>query len=664
MVLLMLLGPGVLILAEAQDLSDADRAFIVLRDAARAGDPARTADAAARVAPDPAFDSYVDYYKLRVRIYDGAGLVRNDAPDDEIRAFLKRYDGEAIADRLRNDWLLSLAKRRDVATFEQQYPLFALKDDAQLACYAQSFRIPRIGTRGPDRAEHARLLAESKLLLREPRAWNEGCTALIEALVKAGLIDRAGLWDLVTLAYEQNVIASGRRVARWIDDVDFGALDQIPERGKLWLAKHKRGNKAWTGDEREIAQIALMRIAKNDPDSSIEEMTWVAPHLQPNERAYVWGQIGTAAAKRTMPLAMAAFREADRVAPNAELGDEPRQWQIRAALRAGDWGVVRRAYEAMSPTAQREPTWAYWMARGDLEGHRDTAARERLEPIADDFTFYGQLAAEELGRAFVVPVRPASPTDEEVAAIKSNAGLARALRFYAMGLRFEGNREWNWQLRGMSDRELIAVASYARDLAVWDRAVNTADRTRDQHDFALRFVTPFRDLLGRKAGEAGVDEAWVYGLIRQESRFILDARSGVGASGLMQLMPATAGYVAKRIGMTGYRAGGVNDLETNITLGTQYLRLVSDDLGGSPLLATAAYNAGPGRPRSWRSTLTRRVEGAVFAETIPFTETRDYVKKVLSNAVYYQALLGVGPGALKQRLGFVEPGTADTTALP
>jgi soluble lytic murein transglycosylase len=237
--------------------------------------------------------------------------------------------------------------------------------------------------------------------------------------------------------------------------------------------------------------------------------------------------------------------------------------------------------------------------------------------------------------------------------MRKRPGFVRALAFYQLDLRREGNLEWNFTLRGMSDRELLAAAEFANRNQLLDRAVNTADRTRNEHDFAFRFLTPYRPQLQEKAAAVGLDLDWVYGLIRQESRFVQVARSSVGASGLMQLMPSTARYVAKKIGMTEYQPGGVADLETNLTLGTSYLRMVLDALDSLPVLATAAYNAGPGRPRAWRATLTKPVEGAIFAETIPFNETRDYVKKVMSNATYYAVLLTGNPQSLKARLGYV-----------
>jgi soluble lytic murein transglycosylase len=186
-------------------------------------------------------------------------------------------------------------------------------------------------------------------------------------------------------------------------------------------------------------------------------------------------------------------------------------------------------------------------------------------------------------------------------------------------------------LRGMSDRQLLAAAEYARSQSLLDRMINTSDRTRSEYDFTQRFPAPFRDALVQYAVPLGLEEAWVYGLMRQESRFIMNLRSHAGASGLMQLMPATARYVAQRLNARDFTIARVNERDVNLRLGTAYLKMVLDDLEGDVVLATAAYNAGPGRPRAWRSTLVRPVEGAIFAETIPFNETRDYVKKVMSN---------------------------------
>ena len=285
-------------------------------------------------------------------------------------------------------------------------------------------------------------------------------------------------------------------------------------------------------------------------------------------------------------------------------------------------------------------------------------ARRLLESIASVRGFYEQLALEELGRRVSVPPRPAALTPEEKEAARLNPGLNRALYAIALGLRSEGVREWNYSTNlhtrgGLSERELLAAADFACQREVWDRCINTSERTRTAIDFEQRFPMPFRDAVVKRSREIGLDPAYVYGLIRQESRFIMDARSGVGASGLMQVMPATARWTARKIGLAGFTADQITDRDTNIAIGTGYLKIVLDDFAGSMPLAAAAYNAGPNRPRSWRNGPP--MEAAIWAENVPFSETRDYVKKVLSNTTNYAAILGGTPQSLKSRLGNVGP---------
>jgi soluble lytic murein transglycosylase len=208
----------------------------------------------------------------------------------------------------------------------------------------------------------------------------------------------------------------------------------------------------------------------------------------------------------------------------------------------------------------------------------------------------------------------------------------------------------------MDDRELLAAAQLACDREVWDRCINTSERTRAEIDMEQRFPMPFRKEVTARANDIGLDPAYVYGLIRQESRFVMDARSSVGASGLMQIMPATARWTAKKIGMS-YSRDLIADRETNLKIGTAYLKLVLDDFGGSQPLAAAAYNAGPNRSRRWRDGPS--LEPAVWAENVPFNETRDYVKRVLSNATYYAAKLSDAVPSLTGRLGrAIAPATA------
>ena len=347
-------------------------------------------------------------------------------------------------------------------------------------------------------------------------------------------------------------------------------------------------------------------------------------------------------------------------------------WSARAALRGNPsrWAQLQQATGAMSAEEQADPTWVYWRGRAlmglaagksgpEAEAQR-AQARELFASIAGQFNFYGTLAGEELGRALALPPRPAPPSTAERAAATAHPGLSRALLLIGIGLRNEGVREWNYSLRGMGDRELLTAAQIACERQIWDRCINTSDRTRVEVDLEQRFPTPFRAQVVARSRDIGLDAAYVYGLIRQESRFITDARSSVGASGLMQVMPGTAKVVAKRLGID-YRPDMLTDRDANLMLGTSYLKLVLDDFGGSEAMAAAAYNAGPGRPRRWREGPV--LEPAVWAENVPFSETRDYVKKVLSNRLYYAALLGMPVPSLKAQLGR-SIGPRETGAAP
>jgi soluble lytic murein transglycosylase len=347
-----------------------------------------------------------------------------------------------------------------------------------------------------------------------------------------------------------------------------------------------------------------------------------------------------------MPEAVGWYRKAGA----APLSDEVVQWKVRAALRAHDWGLVRETIEKMSPTLAALPEWIYWLGRAYKAGGRTSDADALFQKIAGMPNFYGNLADDELDRPINVPPA-ASLTREEVIGAAGNPGLKRALALLRVGMRVEGVREWNWTLRGMSDRELLAAAELAKRNDVYDRAIAAADRTKSEHDYSLRYLAPFGEQVRPAALKQSLDDAWVYGLMRQESRFITNAKSTVGASGLMQLMPATAKWVAKKIGLANYNHGNVNDTDVNVLLGTSYMRMVMESLDNHPVLASAAYNAGPGRARKWRAE--QPLEGAIYAETIPFSETRDYVKKVMSNAVFYSVLFNGKPQTLKSRLGVI-----------
>jgi soluble lytic murein transglycosylase len=613
-----------------------DEVFLALREASSKGDLGRTNELAGRL-KTYAIPSYVDYYKLRPRIHM--------APEADIRDFLARYKGSAIADRLRNDWLLELGRARAWELFDEQYPQFVLDDDTQLRCYALMSK----AVKGQPVAGHARSL------LASPVNYGEGCTALISTLAATGQFSADDVWAQARLASETGQLAVLRRIAP-VTGVPEATLVQAFNKPGTIIARAPQRNRA----SREVFILALGRAARSDPSAAVNALTRHSGLLSNAERGFAWAQIALPASLKLAPDAIVYWHRTSGV----PLSNDAYQWKARMALRAGEWKLVKDTVYAMPASLRTDATWIYWLGRAYREEGKHELANTMFSSISDRNSFYGKLALEELGLPIRVPPRTHTASAEELAPMARNEGFQRALKFFQMNLRFEGIREWNWELRGMSEREHISAAEFARQIEVLDRMVSTSDRTRSEFDFTQRFPTPYHDVMRAQTDMLGLDMAWVYGLIRQESRFILNARSHVGASGLMQLMPATARYVARKIGMSDYSPSRVNDIKTNIALGTHYLNMVLHDLDGSQALATAAYNAGPGRPRVWRSTLPGRVEGAIFAESIPFTETRDYVKKVLSNATYYAGLFEDKPQSLKARLGFVAPREFVPSELP
>ena len=681
-------------------MGSADEAFLAARDAVRAGDYDRAAIFAQRMntleARHP-LAAYPDYWALNKQLRDYGDALRA-APPDDVRAFIAKNKGSVVADLARRDWLLALGKRGEWTTFEAEQPKFALNDDAQVTCFGLAARALRQirGAAGsaPPQTEAAadakassegdavaEIVRASRASLAQPRDFASdvgACATLARILVAERKISQQEIWSWVRLASDANQPNAARRYSALLGESERGGdavrfarqLDAVLDKPALWVAKFGEVGQADDGLaarwKRELVVLAIARMARSDPASTAAMMQRrPADGLPASERAYLYAQVAAAAAKKQM-LDANDYSKKSLSAEN--LSEDILTWQVRGALRAEDWKLVEALIVKM-PVEMKRPlaadgTWVYWLGRAYKAQKKNDAADKQFVQISDQFGFYGQLATEELGQKIVLPSRAQPVTEPELANAKQQAGFNRAMAFYKLDLRREGNLEWNFTLRGMSDRELLASAEWASRNGILDRAVNTADRTRNEHDFAFRFITPYRPQMQEKAGAVGLDVDWVYGLIRQESRFVQAARSSVGASGLMQLMPATARYVAKKIGMEDYRSDGVVDIDTNLTLGTSYLRMVLDDLDNLPVLATAAYNAGPGRPRAWRATLAKPVEGAIFAETIPFNETRDYVKKVMSNATYYAALLTGQPQSLKARMGFVAQRGYTPTELP
>ncbi len=618
-----------LLLAVVAHAASQDDDFLAAREAFRVGDAVKF-ERSAKSLGGYVLEPYVDYWRLKLRL-ENAGA-------DEVQALLARLRDGSLADRLRADWLKLLGMKQQWELFDAEYPQLVI-EDAELGCFALRSKL---------RTDADAALRAARALWFSGREQPDSCNALFDTLAEREQLTVDDVWARIRLALEAGNTGVARHVAEYLPAKEQPAavtLSGIAVNPQAYL--NGKAFNLKTRADRETVMYALHRLARTAPPLAAQQWAKLGERFSEAERGYVWGLIALLGAQRHDPGALAWYARA------GELNDLQLAWKARAALRAKSWSDVLAAVDAMSAKESQGQAWRYWKARALKAQDRVDEAQALFAPLATEFNFYGQLAAEELGGRSRIPATAYKPDGEEVRATGKRPGIQRALAFYRLNLRFEGNREWIWAIRGFDDKQLLAAAEFARRNELYDRAIYTADRTVQLHDFSMRYLAPYRDVMKDYVRQQGLDEAWVYGLIRQESRFIANARSSAGATGLMQLMPATARWVAKKIGLKDYGWVRAGEVQTNISLGTWYLRHVLDTLDNHPVLASAAYNAGPGRARGWRADAP--MEAAVYAETIPFNETRDYVKKVMSNAGYYSQQFGHTLLSLKDRIGVILP---------
>ncbi|WP_395667331.1 transglycosylase SLT domain-containing protein [Rhodoferax sp.] len=631
------------------DTARTDSALLDMAQAYRQSDSRRLATLLPQVR-NSVLEPWGAYWELSARL--------DSASATEIQDFLSRYSGTYQEDKLRSEWLLLLGDRKDWSGFFRALPAYRMRDDKSIQCYQL------LGSHLQRNGDPTAIAAQVTELWLSLRETDEGCAAAAQQLLSDTAMRPYTAWVRARLGMETDRLRVATQAVGLLDERWAKTVAQVYQNPAKYLADKLTALRPQT---RELVSLALIRLAYQDPAQAAQELQqlrWRA-QLTQEERSWIWGVIGKRAAQRLQYEASDYFAKGQFDL----MHEDHLAWAARAALRTGNWAQVQAAITAMPERQRADPTWTYWHARALLAGNRPAAnpgeAQRMLERIAGVRGFYEQLALEDLGQRITVPERPAPLTEPEKEAARQNPGLRRALYAISIGLRSEGVREWNYttnlhQSGGMDDRSLLAAADLACRAEVWDRCINSSERTKTIIDMEQRFPMPFKAAVLAQTQKIGLDPAYVYGLIRQESRFIMDAKSSVGASGLMQVMPATARWTAKKIGLTGFQGHQINDRDINLAIGTGYLKLVLESFEGSMPLATAAYNAGPSRPRAWRGQAgARTLDAAIWAENIPFSETRDYVKKVLANTTNYAALITGQPQSLKARLGAVGPRDGD-----
>ena len=623
-----ILLPALACLALAAPARAADADIVAARDAAQRGNLKALETLRAKTAGH-VLEAYPEYWQLTATL--------DKASPETVRAFLARNADGPLADALRADWLRGLGAARQWDLFRQEFSALA-KEDPEIACYSLQERIAR---------GDADALGEARGLWLAGREAPASCTPAFEAAASERLIGSPETWERIRKLLAAGLVKEARRANALLATKEQMS-DRAIDRASADPARYLAGEKSRVPGRavHELLLFAASRLARSDPDEAAKQLRAHAATLGPDDSRYGWARVAHVAALKHHPRALEWYAEAGE----GPFSDAQLQWKARAALRAGDWPALRAAVNLMSPESARDPAWRYWLARALAEEGARPAAETILRPLARERNFYGLLAAEDLGIAKSPDWSEWPVPEEDLARVRAIPAVARAIALYGLDLNAEAYREWLHGLRAMDDRSFLAASEVAAQAGLADRAIAAASQTASLHDFARRYPTHHREPLAAASRKWDVDEALLFGIIRQESRFNPTIRSRAGATGLMQLMPATARWVAKQIPVQPYRPALLSQPEVNVAMGTYYFHRVLADLG-DPILATAGYNAGPGRAKRWRDA--KPLEGAIYAESIPFDETRDYVKKVMANAWYYTHRLTGRTARLHDLMGTV-----------
>ena len=567
--------------------------------------PSRRADSESKVLSDYSqYQSAIDAAK------------RGD--DAWVQQFLSQASDSAMAENVRNEWLKTLGTRGQWDLFRQEFSKLNAAGVAQeVQCYAD------LSSGNYSKAAE---------LVRVTGKLPAGCTRLVESAVASGRLNTNDAWRRVRGLLSNSQTTDARNLATALGSPFEGGTQGATEYSLLSVIGK---------DARKSASAAA---TLSDMESGLSR----------EQRSFAWGVLGHHHAQsQNMPTALSYY---GRVSDRKQLTDEQLEWHARAALRLQRWDELASVIQHMPEKLQKDPTWQYWLGRSFAAQGKSSQAKEMYEKAAaSGRNFYAVMAGEELGRRINTRNNVSDADARDVRRMSEDGAIKRALVLFKNSqsngdskMRRQAQAEWRFATRDFNEDNLLTAAQVAFDNQFYDMAINSADRTDHKLNYKLRYLSPFKDITVRYAAQAGVDPAWVYGLIRQESRFVMGAQSSVGAQGLMQVMPATAREIAGKIGMS---SSELYTMDGNIRMGTWYMADAKRRLQNNEVMATAGYNAGPGRARNWQASSP--LEGAIYAETIPFTETRDYVKKVMTNATYYASLFNEPQTSLKQRMGTV-----------
>jgi soluble lytic murein transglycosylase len=554
----------------------------------------------------------------------------------QVDAYLARYAGTIPAQQLRKAELTWLAQQKDWTGFRHFYQP-GLGD--ALECAALQAQLAQ-----GQRLEFTRDLADLWQQTRLPTA----CTPVLHAAFTQGLLTPARVWERIEHAADAGNTGAIDAASAWLPASDAAAAKRISDalRDPARLLKDAPAF-ADTPHNREAVLRALQRQARRDSQPAIATWRQLSRHFafDREQRGQMEAVLATYNAVDGGPNAVQRLAQL----PAAAQTDATREWRVRAAVASGNWKAAQAAITALTPQEMQHDEWRYWQARVAQKLGNSATALDGFTALAQQATFYGFLAADRVKLPYSICPATVAPNAVMDSQLDGVPGLARAFEFFALDLLPQARREWDRAFADLTPAQQSQAVALASRRGWVDRAVFAFGKSGDLHYYALRFPLADQTLVVNSARTAGINPAWAFAIIRAETAWQPDARSGANARGLMQLLPGTAKLVARRSGLPYAGAASLYDPAINIPLGTQYLAQLALRFDGSPWLTSAAYNAGPGNAERWLDA-RGNLDPETFILTIPFKETRDYVTRVLSFATLYSWRLHGRPVALTSRL--------------
>lgn len=547
--------------------------------------------------------------------------------------FMQTYYGSPMERQLRDAWLNFLARRNDAQRFTRD---FVNRGNTQQVCRYLGYRL---------RLDPSEQELEQEIWPQVQARWVQAnsqpriCDSVFTQWTRAGERTQDVVWQRFDAALDEGVWNIARFARSLLsDEQEAGAtqlanqliaLRQRPQRVSDWAQLPYQNPRV-----RHHLYRALQQLSWRDIDALVRVWPRMRDEVEftTAQKQVIDSQIGVVLAVRNEPSARAWFESVDTTA----LGPAGQQWYLATLLRDRDFHTLLEFSEHMTEGSQP----AYWRARALTELERHVEAEAEWTELAKLRHFYGFMAAAHLDQAPNLSRERAEATPEATQALLSRAEVQRAHEFFQLGRHFDARREWNLVRSRVSEDERVAAAILSYEWGWLDQSIREFAALGLTQDLDRRFPVGFREVLEREAESNQIDPSWALAIIRRESAFQVDAVSPVGARGLMQIMPDTATYLQQstHVGRQMRRAPDMNNPEENIQYGTRYLSELLRRNGGNWLLATASYNAGFHRVREWVPNESVPVD--IWIETIPYQETRDYVKAVLTYQQIYLSLLG------------------------